>query len=572
MKDLYRCLDDYPPLLLQVIAQGWQLPLIEGEPREQAHDLAERMLTSSAIGRVLDRLSPGAREALAAIVQASGAVPTHRLALRFGAIRRYGPARLEREQPWLAPENALEELYYRGLLYRVYGAVGEYYGELYIVPDPLRSELPPLAAESPIAQARAIEPPNTVRRDGLALMEDLFLVLVRVRSAHMPFPTGLVPPGRAPAFFADLRLDPRLQGEDCEERLGLLWRLLQRLHLVQQDQGMVQTSLKAREWLRLTDAQRMRTLFLAWRDDPQWDELRLVPWLHCEETGWKNNPVEARRNVLAALSVYPSERWFDLQDLIRFFKEHQPDWMRPDGDFDSWYIRDAQTGQYLTGFESWDGIEAAVLRHMFASALHWLGVVELGFEAGAIRPGAFRIGEQGARLLAGGEGAAVEMDERPVAAAEIDADLTVRISPTDSLYERYQLERFADWQAQGAQVVYQIREESILRAYNAGITNDQILRFLGRIAQDQVPPSVERILLAWGGHMGQVTIKRTLVLEVADEQIMQQLKDQREIQALLGEMLSPTRCLIEEQDLDRLTELMRALGTWPKVETASSPS
>jgi hypothetical protein len=571
MKDLYRCLDEYPPLLLQVIAQAWQLPLAESEPREQAHDLAGRMLMPSAIAGVLDTLSSAAREALAAIVQASGAVPTHRLALRFGAIRRYGPARLEREQPWLSPENALEELYYRGLLYRVYGAVGEYYGELYIVPDPLRSELPPLTAQSPIAQARAIEPPHTVQHDGMALMEDLFVILVRIRSTRVPAPAGLVPPGRPPAFFSDLGLAPRLKGQHSEERLGLLWRLLQRMHLVQQDQAVVQMSLRAREWLRLTDAQRMRALFLAWRDDPQWDELHLVPWLHCEETGWKNSPVEARRNVLAALSVYPSERWFDLQDLIQFLKDHQPDWMRPDGDFDSWYIRDAQTGQYLTGFESWDRIEAAVLRHMFASSLRWLGVVEIGFEAGAIRPNAFRIGEQGARLLAGIETATPESDEGSTALAEIDADLTVRISAADSLYERYQLERFADWQSQGAQVVYQITEESIWRAYNAGITNDQILRFLGRITQDQLPPSVERTLLAWGGHMGQVTIRRMLALEAADEEIMQQLREQREIRALLGEALSPTRCLIEERAVERLTELLRALGIWPKIAIAPSP-
>ena len=102
MKDLYRCLDEYAAPFLQAIATAWQIPLPKADVHEMAFALAQAMLVSEALPELLPTLSPAAQQALAEIVAEGGLVPGHRLAARYGNIRRLGPAAIEREQPWLA--------------------------------------------------------------------------------------------------------------------------------------------------------------------------------------------------------------------------------------------------------------------------------------------------------------------------------------------------------------------------------------------------------------------------------------------------------------------------------------
>src|SRR5579859_5992190 len=54
--------------------------------------------------------------------------------------------------------------------------------------------------------------------------------------------------------------------------------------------------------------------------------------------------IRARKRVVAGRCVYSA------------VKEEEPDFQRPAGNYDSWYIRDAQSGEYLRGFESWDRV------------------------------------------------------------------------------------------------------------------------------------------------------------------------------------------------------------------------
>jgi hypothetical protein len=106
MRDLYRCLDEYVPELLQAIAVAWQVALPKGESRETVSRLADSMLAPGALEGVLQNSSAEAREILAEMVREGGAVPGHRLSLQYGTLRRLGPARMVREQPWNQPTNA----------------------------------------------------------------------------------------------------------------------------------------------------------------------------------------------------------------------------------------------------------------------------------------------------------------------------------------------------------------------------------------------------------------------------------------------------------------------------------
>jgi hypothetical protein len=301
----------------------------------------------------------------------------------------------------------------------------------------------------------------------------------------------------------------------------------------------------------------------------------MIRSLRCEETGWVSQPALARRNLTSALARLPAETWLSLDGFIEQLSRQAPDFLRPDGDFDSWFIRDAETGEYLQGFEAWPAVEGAFARHVMARSLRWLGVVELG-TSGAVdgqsgaeaaassdAPYAFRITALGAALMRGEAVDAPAVDD-PVRAVVTD-DFRVRLSVENSQYERYQLERFALWEGQDNEAVYRITPESVWHSQNADIKVEQILAFLTRISGDQVPQPVLLNLQAWGGRFGRVSIQRAAVLRAVDEPTMQQLRGHSELRALLGEQLTPTICLVEERHVERLIDRLKALGIWPQI-------
>ena len=351
----------------QAIADAWQIALAHGQSSlEKVDQLAAAMLVEEAQRRVLAALSAEAQAALQEIVTQAGVLPGHRLKLRYGALRRFGPAKLERDRPWTDPANVLEELYYKGLIYRAYGAVGGQHAELVLVPEPLLSSLPKMAQE-PVCELLAEAAPTRMLAQGNALAEDVLALLVRLRQAPIP---GSLPSadesrpaaGSVTSDWPELGLGDRWQGPDEATRTALVWRIAFRLQLIQEEQGLLAPSLRAREWLRLSDRQRLARMVQAWRDDSVWDELRHQPGLILEDTGWKNDPRLARQNLVRFLQECPRQQWLDMARWLEALKDRFPDYMRPDGDLESWFIRDAETGSYLSGVEAWDQVEGVVAR------------------------------------------------------------------------------------------------------------------------------------------------------------------------------------------------------------------
>ena len=88
-------------------------------------------------------------------------------------------------------------------------------------------------------------------------------------------------------------------------------------------------------WLRLTPWEQMRGLFHAWRESADagpagWNDLRRIPALQAEGA-WRNDPLAARRGILAALGRLEAGAWHMLDDLVGWIKAADPDFQRPDG-------------------------------------------------------------------------------------------------------------------------------------------------------------------------------------------------------------------------------------------------
>jgi hypothetical protein len=562
MYNLRRFLNDYDMTMLRTLAQSRGARLSTNRQAEAADELAALLLEPLSLRMALTRLSPQSREALEVIQAAGGRMRAPYFARRFGEVRPTGPGRLEREAPWKEPASPAEELWYAGLIFRAFSQDESVPGEFVFVPDDLQPLLPQPRLEPPAFSVDIVAPPARQDSETTDLGYDLFSYLVYLQNHDVqPYADGRL--GRRD--LAALRA--RLGGAD-ERRLAFMRHLAGRLGFVlRQDKVLRLEASSVKRWLTATTARQATVLQEAWRDDPTWNDLCHVPTLVCDQqTPWRNDPVATRQALLALLARCPLDRWWSSASFVAAVKEIHPDFQRPDGDYASWYIRDTTSGDYLSGFESWDRVEGALIADLLSGPLHWLGLVTtVSGEADSI----YRLTAAGAHflgLLAG------EPDERPSPPIVVRPDFQITVPPLASLYTRFQLERFTDpsdpspsrrGPASQEPWLYRLTVGSLGRALAQGIQVEQVLAFLRQASERPVPANVAGQLRLWAGRFGQVQLEEVAILRFKNERVLKELSVLPETRSLLGEILSPTSVLVRKQDLGRLRKELRALGYLP---------
>jgi len=557
MRPLHQCLLDTDLVRLQAIARLWGVELTTNRQRDVAIQLAEAMTRPEAVADALDVLAGDQRRALEALLAAEGRMPLRVFTRQWGEIRTMGPGRLEREQPWQAPVSSAEGLWYSGFISRAFeqGAEGSY--EAVFVPPELRAFLPtPPIPPSSIVLEPAPEP-TAVRAAGDTFLDDACTLLAYLQNERV----HSSPDGGWPTYH-EARLTQRLHDAD-PTRLALLRHLVQHLGWLRvTDAGHLRpTPGPVATWLQSSTDQQRSALAEAWRDDPAWNDLFHVPTLHPEETGaWRNDPVLARKAILRHLKACVPNTWYRLDDLVAAVKQANPDFQRPDGDYTSWYIRNAATGTYLSGFESWDAVEGALICYVIAGPLAWLGLIDLGADAPGEPPAAFRLSQAGAAFL----GLAGPLPEPEPGPMILRSDFTV-LAPAARRYERFQLARVVDWMRTGDPFVYRITPTGLERARQQGIPVARVLEFLGQVTGAPVPRFVETALTRCEAHGAEARIERVVLLRLSSKELMALVTSSPLTRRLIHEQVGATVALVRERDWPRLVVALGEMGLLPEV-------
>lgn len=520
---------DTEPALLRIIASRWDITPGSVRPRDIAGAVAAWLTDPHHARAIVERLSSSEREALRALIDHGGSMGVSGFAQRFGSIRPVGPARLERDQPWRAPISPAEGLWYLGLIYRSFEQRVGGMQDVMVVPaelHPLRALLaaPGLPADtlSPVAE------PEAWATDGAKIADDLCTLLI-----HLLNP-------------ADRTWATQLRDPD-PVRLEFLNHLARRARLVRPDQRKLDPT-PVLAWLAAPTLDQLRGLFSAWAGDPEWNDLYHVSSLKPEETGsWSSDPLAARRAILQHLCAALPDTWHTLEALVDRIKQQQPDFAR--AEFDTWYLRDATTGEYLRGFGAWDQVEGALIRQILAQPLFWLGIVDLGENA-------FRVTPAGAAILGLSQAtSATEPESRYI----VHANATISV-PASRRYDRFQLARIADFVSAGEVYTYRLTPASLARAEAQRIDMERMIESLQRASGSELPPPVLKAIQRWRSKGTEAEVERMVVLRAKSPAILKSLQASPKTRGLIGEILGPTTARVEEKHRQKLINALAEMG------------
>lgn len=572
MKTLYQSLIDYEMALLQGIAQRRGVDLAAISQAQAVELLAEQLLSPAALAITLDELSAAEKEALHLLLRHGGQIEVPRFAREYGFIRPMGSARLVREQPWRNPVNPAEGLWYRGLIFKTFQATTEGNLEMVYIPTdvlPLLEITTPTGDGEPetgerLRIASAPTPKIVISGEG-RLRENMFSLLVYLQTTPVRLESS---PKAAVVALNHLAakdknalascLLPELPTIPLEAELEFLLHLGQRAGLLTLAHGRLRLDRDpARAWLQRQPAEQIQQLQNTWRADPTWNDLWRTPDLVPQPTGWENSPLLARSKILDYLAQVetPADTWLSLDDFVAALKRLEPDFQRPDGDYSRWYIYDRQ-GRLLMGFEHWEEVEGALIRYLLSHILLILGAVEVGAAAAASEPASFRLTPVGQAFLRNKPAATSAAQKAPL--LRVDANFQAYVPARASLYDRFQLARFATLQEREKErAVYQISQASVSRALKNGVAAEQITAFLARATDNGTPLKVVETILAWGTRQNTVRLEQATLLRLSHESLLAELRQNPRLGPLLGEALNSTTLIIPA---DRVAEVRRLLG------------
>ncbi len=502
MPTTLQMLDAYPDILLQVIAElrGALLDAADNH-REAVELLAAQITDPTSVLMAYDEITdyhPQAQAALEALLAAGGEMVEAQFSREFGSIRQMGPSKLARELPWTHPESVAELLYYYGLVSRGFKGAGQKAHNIIYIPDDVVPWLPKPAVMGEEGQlpVSPVAPPSASRvlSTDDAFLDDVGTLLGFLHTDVLRL-TGSGPHPEDVSRLAErLHMHGVVSPEDQDIRLALMFHLAKRLGWLRRTDNdrVVLTGNRVYAFLDQSRAEQRFTLWEAWRLSPEWNDLCRTPGLECTNTSvWQNDPLQTRGAVLALLSRLQPGAWYSQSEVIEAIKQTAPDFQRPTGDYQSWYIQDSSTHEFLKGFEHWDQVEGVLLRFLFRGPLNWLRALDLA-EPSAGDDLLLSLSGWGAGWL--GQDT-VEPDELPRRPLVVGEDFTVTVPPGTSLLDRFRVERFAQWQTSYPQYVYQINQRALTRASAEGITPQRVLQFLtsrARNIPDKVKGALER--------------------------------------------------------------------------------
>ncbi len=532
MPDLYHTLLKYDIGYLRIVAELWGLELESQEFAAAAEELSASLLDLEAVTETIDILSPEARAALDALVTANGKMEWALFARTYGDIREMGPGKRDRERPYLKPTSSSEHLFYRGLLAKAFFESSKGSQEFAYIPEDLLEIVEMLGAEA-----------NDVPVIISSKNEPLGRLATPVEKAF-EIPASDQVLDDATTLLAALRINLESNGLPLEKQAQIpaLQALLSTSKLLKKN---IPQAEAVKKFLEAQRTEALHMLNQAWFESQTFDELRMIPEILCEGE-WSNQPQVTREFVVNLIESIPQGKWWSLSAFVKAIKEKFPDFQRPAGDYDSWFIKRTSDGQFLRGFAYWDQVDGALIRYIIQT-LHWLGKLDVASPESGAGITAFRL-------------SSFTEDGNNKGKIIVSSSGKISVSRNFSRAVRYQIARFCEWDDEKKDdYIYSVSAQSLKRASEQGLKAEQLLAVLVKYTNGNVPPAMVKALKRWEAHGTEARVENLLVLRVSRPEIMEEMRASK-AGRFLGELLSPTAVVVKEGAIQKVMAAMTELG------------
>jgi hypothetical protein len=535
MPDLSHTLQGNDLGFLKMVAGVWGIELNSPDAYTALPVLVSAMKNRRLAAEVIESLPAEARSALQALIGNDGTLPWSLFCRKFGEVRVMGAAKRDRERPDLKPASPAELLLYRALIGKAFFNLPPEPQEFAYIPEDLLEYLQALGASGPQPLGRPASP-----------LESTYVIPANDRLLD-----------HACTLLAALRLDPKLDKlatPGWQTPVPILRSLLLAAGLL--DANYAPLPENTRTFLEASRGAALSHLYRSWLSSPSFNDLRNISQLLFEGE-WNNHPLETRHALLEMLSTLPQDKWWNLASFISAVRERQPDFQRPAGDYDSWFIRKEGSQEYLRGFSSWDEVDGALIRFIITGPLHWLGIMDLAAQSPDEPAEAFRPSAWATELTLGQPPKSMPVENAPV---RVTAAGHLRLSNLTPRSARYLIARFCEWdEAETKEYLYYLTPASLERARQQGLRISHLASLLKKHAAGPLPPSLVQALERWEQFGVQAGIKKVSLLRVASPDILEALRKTRSAR-YLGEALSPTTVVVKPGGEESVRSALAELG------------
>ncbi|RLD01406.1 MAG: hypothetical protein DRI65_15640 [Chloroflexota bacterium] len=531
---------------LKVVAEKWELPFDAPDARQGLDLLVDSLFASQKLAELDNILTVDEVQALVWLDDRDGRDVWDHFARQFGEIREVGAGKLDRERPDLAPISAAEGLWYRALIARGFFESESGLLEFAYIPDDIRElALPLLNPERKEPSegtflCRVAVPKETEERQltSIFILDHVCTILAGLRMGqdpveHLP---GVTDPERS--FY---------------QMLLVLADLL--------DGKLSTLPEKLRQYYDLTESEALVKLWKAWLVSETHHDLTMVDGIQVEGVP-ELDPIPVRERLIAPLKDLDPQVWWSMESFVSQLKERSPDFLRSAGEYEAMFIKDEESGAFLTGFSSWDTVEGELIRYILTGPLHWLGLIDLAGPAEDNRPLAFRLGKLFQDFIGGD---APDLPTEKPDPIQIRSKGEIRVTMDVAHKVRYQIARFCEWGSYKADAYYYfITPASLTRAEKQGLKVSHLLSLLKNHTK-AIPPNVMAALERWYKQGIQASISQKTIMRLGSPAVLKALKKSPAERYIL-EQLGPTVVIIKEGSEEKIAQALVELGFFVGIE------
>ncbi len=535
MPELVNTLLGHDLFFLEIVANAWGIELKAPDAASARPVIMSGMTNKETFEELFLALPEKARDAILAIYDREGHMPWAKFSRDFGEVRVMGASRRDRERPDLKPVNPAEVLWYRAIIGRAFLNFKNEPQEYAYLPDEIIDLVQPYAVSQKSDLARIASPGEILvtKLTDDSILNDSCTMLAAIRKGihHQPI--------------------HHMQRSGSEE---FLLQLLRCANIFMSDEQLNADLI--RELLEAARGKSLLTLFSVWLSCAQLNELTMLPRL-LFETPPHNNSVAAREFLLEKVFDLETNQWWNIQSFVNSIHQQDPDFLRPAGDYDSWFVKDKDSGGYLRGFINWNHVEGEFIRFMLNGPFYWLGIIDLASSDESAENCAFRVSDVGIALFARHAPNIVCTKEEKVQINPMGKIVVPNCTP---LAIRYQIARFCDWiKSDQSPYQYQISAQSLQSSQEQGLKISHLLSLLQKVLSHPIPAKVNETLDNWDKNGREVEIRRVVLLKVTNSQILNALQKSKH-KKFIEEILTDNMAIIHPGSAGKVADALFELG------------